>query len=222
MRPLDEIIRIAAGRKGGQRALESLLSRPLPQEKIAEIPDDRWLSAMTKCVFQAGFNWQIIENKWDRFEEAFEGFDIFRCAMMSDDDLDRLLKTEGIVKNVAKIRSVGQNAAFLKTLADQYGNVGQYFAGWKPTDYCKNLRDIQKKGARLGGRCGQTALRRMGVDTIIFTPDVIKALKNAQIIDRIPGSQKDWNALQAAIDSWGQSSSRTLTEISRILAFSVD
>jgi len=61
MRFFSEIEALAAERKGGADALEHLLSVPQPDRKIKKIPDDRWLSAMTKCVFQAGFNWRVIE-----------------------------------------------------------------------------------------------------------------------------------------------------------------
>lgn len=222
MRSITEITQIAAKRKGGSAALERLLSRPLSPRKIRKIPDDRWLSAMTKCIFQAGFNWQIIENKWPRFEEVFEGFDLGRWMMMSDDDLDRLLKTDGIVRNVAKIRSVRENATFLKEVSDGHGSVGDYFAVWTAANFCNNLRELQKKGARLGGKTSQIFLQRMGVDAIAFTPDVIKALQREDVVDRIPGSNRAWARLQAAIDSWRNQSDRSLTEMSQILAFSVD
>ncbi len=222
MRSMTDITRIAAKRKGGTAALERLLTRPLSAGKIRKIADDRWLSAMTKCIFQAGFNWQIIQNKWPRFEEVFEGFDVNRWMMMSDDDLDRLLKADGIVRNVVKIRSVRENATFLKEISDVHGSVGDYFATWKPADYCNNLRELQKNGTRLGGKTSQIFLQRMGVDAIAFTPDVIKALKREGIIDRIPGSNKDWVNVQTAIDTWRSKSDRSLTEMSQILAFSVD
>jgi len=222
MQSMTEITQIASMRKGGAAALARLLSRPLPAGKIRKIPDDRWLSAMSKCIFQAGFNWQIIENKWERFEEVFEGFDVERWMMMSDDDLDQLLKTGGIVRNVVKIRSVRQNATFLKEVSDVHGSVGKYFAAWQPDDFCNNLRELQKNGARLGGKTGQIFLQRMGVDAMAFTPDVIKALNREGIIDRIPGSNRDWIALQTALDTWRHQSDRTLTEMSQILAFSVD
>jgi len=222
MRSMTEITRIADKRKGGAAALERLLSRPLPPRKIRKIPDDRWLSAMTKCIFQAGFNWQVIENKWERFEEVFEGFDLDRWMMMSDDDLDHLLKTDGIVRNAIKIRSVMDNAAFLNEIIDIHGSVGDYFSTWKLSAYSSDLRELQKNGTRLGGRTGQVFLRRMGVDTMVFTPDVIKALQREGIVDRVPGSNKDWISLQTAIDVWCSKPKRTLTEMSQILAFSVD
>ena len=222
MRSMTEITGIAARRKGGITALERLLSRPLSPGKIRKIADDRFLSAMTQCVFQAGFNWRIIENKWPRFEEVFEGFDIHRWCMMSDDDLDRLLKTEGIVRNLAKLRSIRDNATFLVNIAETHGSMGRYFSTWKAPDYCHNLRELQKGGSRLGGKTGQVFLRRMGIDTLIFTPDVLKALRREGVVDRMPGSNRDWESLQLAIDKWQGESGRSLNEISQILAFSID
>ncbi|HFD91924.1 MAG TPA: 3-methyladenine DNA glycosylase [Gammaproteobacteria bacterium] len=222
MQSMKQITAIAARRKGGGAALERLLTRPLSPARIRKIPDDRWLSAMTKCVFQAGFNWQVIEDKWARFEEVFAGFDTHRWRMMSDDDLDRLLKEDGIVRNAAKLRSVRENAAFLDDMAEAHGSAGAYFATWQRGDYCRHLRELQKGGSRLGGKTGQIFLRRMGVDTLVFSDDVIKALQREGIVDRMPGSNKDWRSLQDAIDVWHGESGRTLNEISQILAFSVE
>jgi len=222
MRSLENITNIAAKRKGGIEALELLLSPPSEPAAICKITDDRWLSAMTKCVFQAGFKWQIIEDKWPRFEEVFDRFDIYRWLMMSDDDLDRLLKTDGIVRNVSKLRSVRDNAAYLVNLAESHSTAGHYFANWKTSDYCQNMRGMQKRGARLGGKTGQIFLRRMGIDTLVFTTDVLKALKREGVVDRIPTSIRDWSSLQTVIDTWCEKSGRSLNEISQILAFSVD
>ncbi len=222
MQSMTDITRIAARRKGGASALEKLLTKPSSKQKLRKIPADRWLSAITKCVFQAGFKWQIIEDKWEMFESVFDGFDVDHWLMMSEEDLDRLLKTDGIVKNVAKLRSVGRNAMFLRDVIDQYGSVGGYFAQWGVRDYSNNLRELHKKGARLGGKTGQIFLRRMGVDTMVFTTDVLKALGREGVIDRIPASNRDWDGLQLAIDTWCDGSGRSLTEVSQILAFSVD
>lgn len=63
MRDFQQIFDIAADRKGGAEALEGMLSVPKPPKELAAIPDDRWLSMMAKCVFQAGFSWKVIEAK---------------------------------------------------------------------------------------------------------------------------------------------------------------
>ena len=104
MQPFKEILATAAKRKGGPSKLEGLLTPPRSPAQIRKTPGDRFLAEMTKCVFQAGFNWSVIESKWAGFEAAFDGFDIARWRQMAPDDLDRLLKTEAIVRNAAKIR----------------------------------------------------------------------------------------------------------------------
>jgi len=63
MRSFDDLFAISAERKGGADALEAQLTKPKSAEQLAQIPEDRWLAQFTKGVFQAGFNWQVIENK---------------------------------------------------------------------------------------------------------------------------------------------------------------
>ena len=45
--------------------------KPVSAKKLAAIPDDRWLSCLSQCVFQSGFNWKVVANKWPRFDEVF-------------------------------------------------------------------------------------------------------------------------------------------------------
>ncbi len=85
MRSFADIYAIAEERKGGAAALEALLPIPLPADELARIPDDRWLSMMAKCLFQAGFHWKVIEAKWPGFETAFEGFDPARLSFYGDE-----------------------------------------------------------------------------------------------------------------------------------------
>ena len=140
--------------------------------------------------------------------------------MMHDEDVERLLKVDGIVAHGPKIKSIGENARFLSDLADNHGSVGAFFASWKLPDYCDNLRLVQKGGSRLGGKTGQVALRRIGMDTPIFSNDVIEALKSEGVVTKMPSSNKDFASVQAALDHWHKESGRPLTQISQILAFS--
>lgn len=212
----------AAARKGGDAALEALLTDPKTAEELAAIPDDRWLSDMTRRIFQSGFNWKVIDSKWDGFEEAFWGFDVGRCALMSDEDLDRLVSDKRIVRNGAKIRSVRDNAAFLQELTAEYGSAAKCFADWPGDDFTGLLEMLKKRGARLGGRVGAIAMRFMGKDGFILSEDVVKALIREGVVDKAPSSRKDMAAVQAAFNAWATQSGRPLSHISRVLAFTVD
>tara|TARA_R110002096_G_scaffold141399_1_gene296254 strand:- start:1281 stop:1952 length:672 start_codon:yes stop_codon:yes gene_type:complete len=221
MRTFDEILAIAADRKGGPDALEALLSKPLPADELAAIPDDRWLSMMAKCLFQAGFHWKVIEAKWPGFETAFEGFDPSRVAFYGDEEIDRLLSDKGIVRNGAKIMAVVENARFLADLAAEHGSAGKFFADW-PADNFIGLMDVlAKRGSRLGGATGQRVMRWMGKESFILSQDVSARLIAEGVVAKAPTSKRDLAAVQAAFNSWKDQSGRSLTEISRVLSMSV-
>jgi 3-methyladenine DNA glycosylase Tag len=222
MRSFADIAATAAARKGGVAALEALLSHPKSTDEIAATGDDRFLAEMTRTIFQAGFDWSLIDRKWPGFEQAFEGFDVGRWVFMSDDDADRLARDKSIVGNLAKIRSVGANAVFLSALARAHGSAAAFFAASRPEDYFDLVRRLKDEGSRLGGKTGQLFLRRMGIDAMILSDSVVSALRREGVIDKAPTSGKDMEAVRSAIDAWRAESGRSLTEISQILAYSGD
>ena len=221
MQSFAEIRDRAAERKGGAEMLEMLL--PVPEDiDLAALTDDRILSQFSKRVFQAGFNWSVVENKWPGFEEAFHGFDIGRNAMMSDADLDAHLRDTRIVRHGAKILSVRDNAIFLSDLAREHGSAAAFFADW-PSDDLVGLWDVMKKrGSRLGGVTGQYALRFLGKDSFILSRPVVAALHRAGVIDGPATSKGALRKIQAAFNAWRAESGESYTRISRILALSVD
>ena len=108
MRRFDQIIDLAAERHGGRDTLDQILAetRPLAAQEIAAIPNDRILAAMTRPIFCAGFSSKAIDAKWEAFESAFEQFDPARCAWMTEERFDELLKEKDIVRNGAKVKSM--------------------------------------------------------------------------------------------------------------------
>lgn len=221
MRSFDEIFDIAAGRKGGAEALNAMLSRPKSGDELAAIPDDRWLAAMTRGVFQAGFNWKVVESMWPGFETAFEGFDIGRCAMLNDEDFERLVSDTRIIRNGAKIRSVQENAIFVQALAAQSGSAGKAIADWPSTDFIGLLDLFKKRGNRLGGATGQYCLRSQGKDSFILSQSVVDRLIAEGVVDKAPTSKKALADVQSAFNVWMEQSGRSLTEISRVLGMSL-
>lgn len=222
MRTFDQLYHLAAGRHGGSPALEEKLPKPLTPKKLAAIPDDRWLAMMTRFVFSAGFNWKVIENKWDGFEAAFHGFDVGWCAMMSDDDIDRLVSDTRIVRHGAKIRSVRENAAFVGELAREHGSTGAALGGWPDTDFIGLLDLLKKRGSRLGGTSAQYFLRFMERDSFVLSRDVVAALIREGVVDKDPKSKRDMAAVQQAFNTWMDQSGRGLSVISRVLALGID
>lgn len=221
MRSFDEILAISADRKGGAAVIFDNLSLPKPTSEIAAIPDDGWLAGMTRGVFQAGFNWQVVESMWSGFEVAFKGFDIGKCAMMDDEWFDQLVTDASIVRHGPKIHAVRDNAVYISNVAKAHGGFGQMVADWPADDFVGLLDHMKKHGARLGGTTGQYLLRSMGVESFILSHDVVARLVAEGVIDKAPTSKSAMAAVQGAFNTWASESGRSLTEISRVLATSI-
>lgn len=224
MRAFEDIEALASEKKGGADKLAALLgehNQPKSETELEKIGDDRWLAMFTKCVFQAGFSWKVIEQKWPGFEEAFEGFDIARLSFLPDEAFEALLKDTRIVRNGAKIKTVQHNAVFLKDLAAEHGSAAKFLAHYPVTDQIGLMDLLKKRGSRLGGNTGQIALRFMGKESFILSGDVVNALIRENVIENDRLSKKNLNAIQAAFNDWKASSGKSMNEISRILAFSI-
>jgi 3-methyladenine DNA glycosylase Tag len=221
MRDFSSIFEIAADRKGGAKVFEKTLSMPANSQTLAAIPDDRWLSTMSKCIFQAGFNWKVVEHKWADFEDVFEGFDIGRMGFMTDEDIGTHLSNTRIIRHGKKIASIRENAQFLGELARENGTAGRVFAEWPAEDYVGLLAMLKKRASRLGGATAMYFLRFMGVDSFILSRDVVAALVRENVVDKTPTSKRDQEKVQAAFNAWREESGRPLTQISRVLACSV-
>ncbi len=221
MRKYDDLLVMAAEKKGSFGAVLDAIDRPKPLEELAAIPDDSWLSMMTKCVFRAGFNWEVIERKWDGFEAAFDGFSVARCAMMDDAWLDELVSDTRIVRNGQKIQSVQGNAAFIRDRADQASGFGKFVAEWPASDHVGLIEVLKKEGSRLGGTTGQYFLRNMGKDSFILTRDVVARLVAEGVVDKAPTSKRAMADVQDAFNTWREQSGESFNVISRVLAQTV-
>ena len=220
MRTFDEILAISAERKGSFDAVLGQINPPATGAELTAIPDDRWLSEMTRAIFQAGFNWKVVDNMWPGFEEAFKGFDVGVCAMMNDEWFDALCADKSIVRYPQKIQSVQQNAVYLQEIAAKHGGFGAMVANWPREDYAGLLAHLKKDATRLGGTTGQYFLRFMGVDGYILSRDVVGRLVAEGIVDKAPTSKAAWAAVQDAFNTWAVQSGRSTKEISRVLATS--
>ncbi len=215
-----EIEERAGARHGGAKQLEAKLIEPLAKDEIASIADDRWLSAFSKIVFQTGFNWRVIENKWPAFEQSFGNFNLRYCAALSDEILEEKMKAGNIVKHWAKLDSIRGNAVFLLDLIEEHQTLGAFFASWRAEDFADNIQLLKARGSRLGGRVGQIAMRRMGLDTLVLSADVIGALAQAGSINKIPSSKKNWSLLQQTIEQWQAETGYSLNKLSQLLGLS--
>lgn len=85
--------------------------------------------------FQAGVSWKLILKKRENFRKAFDNFDPKKIAMYSEDDVERLIKDKGILRNRLKIESTINNAKRFLAIQKEFGSFDAYiwdFIGGKP------------------------------------------------------------------------------------------
>jgi 3-methyladenine DNA glycosylase Tag len=223
MQKFDEIYQRACERKGGEAALKRLLPKVRGARALANTGDDRYLSEMSRCVFQAGFVWRVVNNKWDDFEDVFFGFPPEKIVMLSPDQIDRISQNPRIIRNRQKVLSVQGNATFLLDVAREHGSFGKLIGRWPTTDLIGLFAYMKKSGSRLGGMTGQRVLRNMGRDTFVITGDVSRCLQRAGLdINANPVSKRELTLVQAAFNTWHEQSALPYSHLSRICACSLE
>ena len=84
---------------------------------------------------QAGLSWLTILKRRESYRRAFANFDVKKVALFSEDDIERLLHDEGIIRNRLKVSSAITNArAFIK-VQKEFGSFDEYiwsFVGDEP------------------------------------------------------------------------------------------
>ena len=81
--------------------------------------------------FQSGLSWATILKKRPAFRAAFADFDPDIVAAFTEDDVERLLQDEGIVRNRAKINAAITNARATVALREEGGLV-QFVWSFQP------------------------------------------------------------------------------------------
>jgi 3-methyladenine DNA glycosylase Tag len=211
----------AAHSRHGAHAVEARLPHPKPPVELAATGDDRYLSQMSRRIFHAGLKHSMVDAKWPAFEEVFHGFDLRRVRAMSDEALEGLLGNARLIRHWGKLKSVRDNAAAMLEVASEHKSFGAWLAGWPGEDIVRLWETLAKRFSQMGGNSGPSFLRMVGKDTFILSPSVVAGLKHWAGMAP-PKNRGDRDAAQAVFNGWAQESGRPLSQLSLILAMSVD
>ena len=220
----DSLYQRAAERKGGVAILNLLLGENQQDQLVATLGDDRILSAFSKKVFQSGFIWRVVENKWANFEELFFDFDLTKVLMMPEEMQERKAADARIIRNFKKVKTIQANAQMMfeqvqNNKSDQK-NFAEFIADW-PSNNIIGLWDyLKKEGQRLGGNTGPYALRAIGKDTFLLSRDIEAYFRANDIITGGIQSKSSLTAIQNSFNQWQQESCLTLSQLSRLVAYS--
>lgn len=205
-------------------AMEAFLPKALTPEELKQKGDDRYLSAMSQRVFQAGMQHSMVDAKWPAFEKAFWGFVPETMVLLSPEQIEGYMKNDRIIRDRTKLRTIPKNAQFILDIRqEQGGSFGEFIANWPSTNIIGLWHLLAKRGSRLGGRSAAGFLRLVGKDTFLLTSDVVARLMAAGIIDHEPTtSRRDMQIVQDAFNELQQGSGRMLCQLSAMLSLSIN
>ncbi|MCD8182483.1 MAG: DNA-3-methyladenine glycosylase I [Bacteroides sp.] len=81
---------------------------------------------------QAGLSWITILRKREGYREAFHHFEVEKVAQMTPEDIERLMRFDGIVKNRLKINSAINNAKLFMAIQKEFGSFYKYILSFLP------------------------------------------------------------------------------------------
>src|SRR5690606_6800775 len=110
MRDYSWLHEYCLNRFGSAQALEARLPVPASAEALRAMPDDRYLSQISRRVFRAGLKHSLVDARWPAFEEAFFGFAPEKAVLMGGEHLERLMGDTRLIRHLAKLSSVPRNA----------------------------------------------------------------------------------------------------------------
>ncbi len=222
MTGFDAILAQAQARAGGAAALKARLPRHKSAEALRALGDDRYLSLMSLRIFRAGLRHGMVDARWPAFEEAFLGFEPRRVHAMPDEALEALMRDARLIRHWGKIKATRANAAAICALVEEVGSFGAYLADWPGARIVELWDDLAKRFSQLGGNSGSSFLRMAGKDTFLLTGDVVRALDRWAGIDGAPKGKAARRRAQAAFIGWAEATGRPLSQLSMVLALSVD
>lgn len=117
-----------------------LLTTYYENEWQIESHDDRYLFEMLVLEgMQAGLSWLTILKRREAMRSALDNFDYATIAEYDEDDFERLINDEGMIRNRLKVRSIMSNAQAFMKVREQYGTFDSYiwhFTDGKPVVSC--------------------------------------------------------------------------------------
>jgi len=81
---------------------------------------------------QAGLSWLTILKKRDAYRHAFADYNAEKVAVMTEQDVERLMQDSGIIRNQLKIKATITNAQHFLETQKQFGSFCAYMKSFLP------------------------------------------------------------------------------------------
>lgn len=88
--------------------------------------DQKQFEFLMMEVMQCGLNWNMMIQKREIFRSCFDGFDYEKIASYDEEDVLRILGTEGMIRSRRKIEAVIHDAQCFLKIREEFGSFSAY------------------------------------------------------------------------------------------------
>jgi DNA-3-methyladenine glycosylase I len=87
---------------------------------------------------QAGLSWITILRRREAYRKAFANFDVKKVAAFDENDIERLMNDEGIIRNRLKVLAAIKSASLFIEVQKEFGSFDKYLYSFMPNGKAVN------------------------------------------------------------------------------------
>lgn len=124
--------------------------------------DDEYFEILCLMIFQSGFNWRVVREKWKDLKKIFKGFKVEDVARLTNSQQQALFKNPKMIKNKRKIEAVMANAKIFLEIIKKSGSFENYLKNLRTLREREKIKEIKKLFSGIGDYSAEFFLHSMG------------------------------------------------------------
>ncbi|MFW9882530.1 MAG: DNA-3-methyladenine glycosylase I [Candidatus Thorarchaeota archaeon] len=134
-----------------------------PREKPKD--DKGYFEVLSKAVFNAGFSYQVVNNKWEGIKEVFHDFEPEFLSRWTVNEVSDALESPKIIKNSRKVTAIISNAKVFLDIVKKHKSFENYLKSFRVKPYEEKQKILSKQFKWLGPTGAHFFLWSVGEDT---------------------------------------------------------
>ena len=126
--------------------------------------EKEYFEILSQAVFNAGFSYHVVRNKWEGIKEVFHEFDPEIISNWTIDEVSNALESPKIIRNARKVNASVSNAKVCLEIIDKHGSFKTYLDSFCDKPYEKRQEILSKQFKWLGPTGAHFFLWSVGED----------------------------------------------------------
>ena len=126
--------------------------------------DRGYFEVLSKAVFNAGFSYQVVRNKWEGINEVFHDFEPEILSKWTVDEIADALESPKIIRNSRKVTAIVSNAKVFLDIVREYKSFENYLKSFRDKPYEEKQKILSKQFKWLGPTGAHFFLWSIGED----------------------------------------------------------